>query len=395
MKFMYIFMILLTLLNLSACTRQKYSVYYPDGYEYLNLKDVNLLYLDSNYNSSENKTDMMAILFKNMQDIIIFSEKESDNEYLVSIISKDNTSVLMRYKNKKIFPETVSFHKNGTVIKGLVKMDLIDYSYADITFYMDNTMELISSIKLDNDIKNYKDNVNLDKDENYNLNIMRNILFILNSINNHIMNNGQVQTRGRVGTIFKALGTMIGDIGRGVLIALGFLGVVGLVVTVVVVPIAKLIIESIEESKKSKKMDEKFVINYKNSSALILKDGQDIIFDGDSFGINNTLNLVLPVKYDLAPIKWYIKDKPDSMNYGEVGQYFLFRNYNNTPIGVKPDGLIVNLIFSEVKPEATFYLQYEKIKNLQDGESVIICFEFANKAVINGYYTDNICMEIK
>ena len=73
----------------------------------------------------------------------------------------------------------------------------------------------------------------------------------------------------------------------------------------------------------------------------------------------------------------------------------MFRNYNNTPIGVKPDGLIVNLIFSEVKPEATFYLQYEKIKNLQDGESVIICFEFANKAVINGYYTDNICMEIK
>ena len=395
MKFMYIFMILLTLLNLSACTRQKYSVYYPNGYEHLNLNDVNLLYLDSNYNSSENKTDMMAILFKNMQDIIIFSEKESDNEYLVSIISKDNTSVLMRYKNKKIFPETVSFHKNGTVIKGLVKMDLIDYSYADITFYMNNTMELISGIKLENDIKNYKYDVNLDKDENYNLNIMRNSLFILNSINNHIMNNGQVQTRGVFGPILQALGAIVTGIAKCIMSATALLIAQTIVGIVVLAGFVALIDWSIKNSKDSRAADKKFVINYKSSSAVVLKDGQDIIFDGDSFSVNNVLNLVMPMKSDLAPIRWYIKYKPDNMSYTAINQYFLFKNYNNNPIKVQSDGMIARLIISEGMSEATFYIKYEKVNNLPDGESIIVCFEFSKYSTVNGYYTDNISIEIK
>ncbi|WP_241472507.1 hypothetical protein [Brachyspira hyodysenteriae] len=101
MKFIYIFMIFLTFTNLSSCTKEKYSVYYPNGYEHLNINDVNLLYLDGNYNSTENKTNTMCIFFKNIEDMIIFSEKENNNEYLVSIIFKDNTSVLMKYRNKK------------------------------------------------------------------------------------------------------------------------------------------------------------------------------------------------------------------------------------------------------------------------------------------------------
>ncbi len=83
------------------------------------------------------------------------------------------------------------------------------------------------------------------------------------------------------------------------------------------------------------------------------------------------------------------------MSYTQIGQYFLFKNYNNNPIAIKPDGLIVNLTVSGGMSEATFYIQYEKIKNLPDGESIIVCFEFSKYSTVNGYYTDNLCIEIK
>ncbi|MBW5392950.1 colicin lysis protein, partial [Brachyspira pilosicoli] len=156
-----------------------------------------------------------------------------------------------------------------------------------------------------------------------------------------------------------------------------------------------LITDSAKKALESKKVDEQFVINYRNSSAVILKDNQDIVFDGDSFIVNNVLNLVIPIKSDLVPIRWYIKHKPDSMSYAQIGQYFLFKNYNNTPISIKPDGLISNLLVSGGMSEATFYIKNEKIQNLLDGESIIICFEFQKYSTVNGYYTDNLCIEIK
>lgn len=390
MKLICIFMIILTLFNLSACTKHEYSVYYPSTPETPSIyEDINFMYLDSNYTSVENKTDIMCIFFKDIEDMVIFSEKENDNEYLVSVILKNNTSVLMRYKNKKIFPETISFYKNSTIIKGLVKMDLVKYNNIDVTFYMNDTMELISGIELKNDIKNYKENFNLDKDENYNLNIMMNSLFILNSINNHITNNGQFQASAGFGPIFQALGTIVTGIAEGIMAAVGILVGLSIVTAIIVVPLISLITDSAKKALESKKVDEQFVINYRNSSAVILKDNQDIVFDGDLFIVNNVLNLVIPIKSDLAPIRWYIKHKPDSMSYAQIGQYFLFKNYNDNPISIKPDGLIVNLLVSGGMSEATFYIKNEKIQNLPDGESIIICFEFPKYSIVNGYYTDN------
>lgn len=274
-------------------------------------------------------------------------------------------------------------------------MDLVKYNNIDVTFYMNDTMELISGIELKNDIKNYKENFNLDKDENYNLNIMRNSLFILNSINDHIINNGQFQTRAGFGPIFQALGAIVTGIVNGVMAGVGLFVVQTIVAIAGIVGFAALIDWAIKNSKDPRTADEQFVINYRNSSAVILKDNQDIVFDGDSFIVNNVLNLVIPLKSDLAPIRWYIKHKPDSMSYAQIGQYFLFKNYNNTPISIKPDGLISNLLVSGGMSDTTFYIQNEKIQNLPDGESIIICFEFSKYSTVNGYYTDNLCIEIK
>ncbi|AUJ49556.1 colicin lysis protein [Brachyspira hyodysenteriae] len=395
MKFIYIFMIFLTFTNLSSCTKEKYSVYYPNGYEHLNINDVNLLYLDGNYNSTENKTNTMCIFFKNIEDMIIFSEKENNNEYLVSIIFKDNTSVLMKYRNKKIFPETISLYKNGTMIKGLVKMDLVKYDNIDVTFYMNSTMELISGIKLKNDINNYKENLNLDKDENYNLNIMMNSLFILNSINNHIMNDSQFQARAGFGPIFQALGAIAMGIVKGVMAAIGILVGSYIVATFIVAPLINLIINSAKKALEAKKVDEKFLIEYKKSSALLLEEDESIIFDGDIFNISK-LKIILSAKGNLYPIKWYIKNKPSSISYEGINSYFRFKDakFDGRDYYVKPDGLIINFLNS-IGNDTYSIDEIEKIKSLPNGESIIICFEFANKAIINGYYTDNITMEIK
>ena len=49
MKLICIFMIILTLFNLSACTKHEYSVYYPSTPETPSIyEDINFMYLDSN-----------------------------------------------------------------------------------------------------------------------------------------------------------------------------------------------------------------------------------------------------------------------------------------------------------------------------------------------------------
>ena len=222
---------------------------------------------------------------------------------------------------------------------------------------------------------------------------MMNSLFILNSINNHILNNSQVQIVIFT-PILQALGIIVTGIAKGVMASVALLIAQTIVGIAVIVGLAVLIDWSIKNRKNSKDADKKFVINYRKSSALVLKDSQDIVFDGDLFGVNNVLNLVIPLKSDLAPIRWYIKYKPNSMSYTEINQYFLFKNYNN-PIRVQSDGLITRLIISGGMPDATFYIQYEKIKNLPDGKSIIVCFELSKYSTVNGYYTDNICIEIK
>lgn len=397
-----IFMIFLTLTNLFSCARHK-SPHIPEDNKVndSSYNKINISYLDSNYNVSEGKTNMLGMSFKGVENIIVFSELEYNNKYTISIIDKINGSVvLMKYGNEKIFPDTISFYQEGTIVKGLVKMNKNNYDSFDITFYMNESSELFSSIKLTNDIEKFIYNPNLDNKENYQIHIMFNSLLILNSINNYILNyNSNIQTRGGLGTIFSALGFMAMGYAKGIAIIIGLVTVASILVIAFVVSLAALIDYLVKKyDSEAKKSESIFEVRIRNSSVIIVTEKEkDIINDKDTFDINTTLDLILAIKSQVGKdTDWRIKISSKDINDDEMKKYFSIKDLIPRPafsFVLVNDGYFAT---GDRYSEYSYHLIIEKLKELPNNiKHVSIDFYFYDDSIINGYSSTNFSIGVR
>lgn len=397
-----IFMIFLTLTNLFSCARHK-SPHIPEDNKVndSSYNKINISYLDSNYNVSEGKTNMLGMSFKGVENIIVFSELEYNNKYTISIIDKINGSVvLMKYGNEKIFPDTISFYQEGTIVKGLVKMNKNNYDSFDITFYMNESSELFSSIKLTNDIEKFIYNPNLDNEENYQIHIMFNSLLILNSINNYILNyNSNIQTRGGLGTIFSALGFMAMGYAKGIAIIIGLVTVASILVIAFVVSLAALIDYLVKKyDSEAKKSESIFEVRIRNSSVIIVTEKEkDIINDKDTFDINTTLDLILAIKSQVGKdTDWRIKISSKDINDDEMKKYFSIKDLIPRPafsFVLVNDGYFAT---GDRYSEYSYHLIIEKLKELPNNiKHVSIDFYFYDDSIINGYSSTNFSIGVR
>ena len=397
-----IFMIFLTLTNLFSCARHK-SPHIPEDNKVndSSYNKINISYLDSNYNVSEGKTNMLGMSFKGVENIIVFSELEYNNKYTISIIDKINGSVvLMKYGNEKIFPDTISFYQEGTIVKGLVKMNKNNYDSFDITFYMNESSELFSSIKLTNDIEKFIYNPNLDNKENYQIHIMFNSLLILNSINNYILNyNSNIQTRGGLGTIFSALGFMAMGYAKGIAIIIGLVTVASILVIAFVVSLAALIDYLVKKyDSEAKKSESIFEVRIRNSSVIIVTEKEkDIINDKDTFDINTTLDLILAIKSQVGKdTDWRIKISSKDINDDEMKKYFSIKDLIPRPafsFVLVNDGYFAT---GDRHSEYSYHLIIEKLKELPNNiKHVSIDFYFYDDSIINGYSSTNFSIGVR
>ena len=397
-----IFMIFLTLTNLFSCARHK-SPHIPEDNKVndSSYNKINISYLDSNYNVSEGKTNMLGMSFKGVENIIFFSELEYNNKYTISIIDKINGSVvLMKYGNEKIFPDTISFYQEGTIVKGLVKMNKNNYDSFDITFYMNESSELFSSIKLTNDIEKFIYNPNLDNKENYQIHIMFNSLLILNSINNYILNyNSNIQTRGGLGTIFSALGFMAMGYAKGIAIIIGLVTVASILVIAFVVSLAALIDYLVKKyDSEAKKSESIFEVRIRNSSVIIVTEKEkDIINDKDTFDINTTLDLILAIKSQVGKdTDWRIKISSKDINDDEMKKYFSIKDLIPRPafsFVLVNDGYFAT---GDRYSEYSYHLIIEKLKELPNNiKHVSIDFYFYDDSIINGYSSTNFSIGVR
>ena len=397
-----IFMIFLTLTNLFSCARHK-SPHIPEDNKVndSSYNKINISYLDSNYNVSEGKTNMLGMSFKGVENIIVFSELEYNNKYTISIIDKINGSVvLMKYGNEKIFPDTISFYQEGTIVKGLVKMNKNNYDSFDITFYMNESSELFSSIKLTNDIEKFIYNPNLDNKENYQIHIMFNSLLILNSINNYILNyNSYIQTRGGLGTIFSALGFMAMGYAKGIAIIIGLVTVASILVIAFVVSLAALIDYLVKKyDSEAKKSESIFEVRIRNSSVIIVTEKEkDIINDKDTFDINTTLDLILAIKSQVGKdTDWRIKISSKDINDDEMKKYFSIKDLIPRPafsFVLVNDGYFAT---GDRYSEYSYHLIIEKLKELPNNiKHVSIDFYFYDDSIINGYSSTNFSIGVR
>lgn len=396
-----IFMIFLTLTNLFSCARHK-SPHIPEDNKVndSSYNKINISYLDSNYNVSEGKTNMLGMSFKGVENIIVFSELEYNNKYTISIIDKINGSVvLMKYGNEKIFPDTISFYQEGTIVKGLVKMNKNNYDSFDITFYMNESSELFSSIKLTNDIEKFIYNPNLDNKENYQIHIMFNSLLILNSINNYILNyNSNIQTRGGLGTIFSALGFMAMGYAKGIGIIVGIMLGVAIGFAIIGITIAAIIDKAKKNKSEAKEFDSEFEIRMRNSSVIIAtKKENEIINDKDTFDINTTLDLVLAIKSQVGKdTDWRIKISSEYIDDEEMKEYFAIKDLIPRPafsFVLVNDGYFAT---GDRYSEYSYHLIIEKLKELPSNiKHVSIDFYFYDDSIINGYSSTNFSIGVR
>lgn len=397
-----IFMIFLTLTNLFSCARHK-SPHMPKDNKIndSSYNKINVSYLDNNYNVSKEKTNILGMSFKDVENIVVFSESEDNNKYIISIVDEINNSVvLMKYGSEKIFPDTISFYQDGTIIKGLIKMNKDNYDYFDITFYMGDKTEIFSSIELTNDIEKFTYNPNLNNKENYQIHIMFNSLLILNSINNYILNyNSNIQTRGGLGVIFSALASIAMGYAKAIAIILGIMLGIGIFLVAIGVTIIVIIDESQKNKSKAKEFDSKFEISMRNSSVIIAtKKEKEILNDKDTFDINTTLDLVLTIKSQVGKdTSWKIKITSKDISDEEIKKYFAIKDLIPRP----EFSYVVNFTIGDFATgirhsEYSYHLIVDKLKKLPSNiKSVYIDFDFYDNTVINGYYSTNFSIGVR
>ena len=279
-------------------------------------------------------------------------------------------------------------------------MNKNNYDSFDITFYMNESSELFSSIKLTNDIEKFIYNPNLDNKENYQIHIMFNSLLILNSINNYILNyNSNIQTRGGLGTIFSALGFMAMGYAKGIAIIIGLVTVASILVIAFVVSLAALIDYLVKKyDSEAKKSESIFEVRIRNSSVIIVTEKEkDIINDKDTFDINTTLDLILAIKSQVGKdTDWRIKISSKDINDDEMKKYFSIKDLIPRPafsFVLVNDGYFAT---GDRYSEYSYHLIIEKLKELPNNiKHVSIDFYFYDDSIINGYSSTNFSIGVR
>ena len=176
-------MIFLMLFNFYSCSKANMTS--PMSQK---VNELQIYYLDSLNNITEEKTDSIVMKLKDeAESFFMYSKKTAKNEYTCYLTENESGVVIsMVYKNGYNFPSEIRVFKDGKLAVGTITPYREKTQNYDIIWYMDDEVETFSDINISKKDINTPNRVsNLDTKLKYQVEIVKNSLLIWQSIDEY------------------------------------------------------------------------------------------------------------------------------------------------------------------------------------------------------------------